>query len=191
MRRAFPVFNGMKFFQVNLLPDATRHEVEYLLLRRVALRLGIVLAIMILALGAMLLPAYFNTALQKADILREQASEEQNPVRRRAAEVDAAVQVTNRRIRLVKNALASSRSASQFLAAILSEASPGLHFERIAFDRDSRTLTLTGKADVRTAILDFQKRIQNLPAVESIVSPISNLIRESAVPFTIMIVAKP
>lgn len=175
----------MQLFQLNVLSQEAKAEGRYALLRVVSIRFGVVLAVLTVLFGVLLLPSYFLTALQKEEFLRQIESEEKNPLRQRAREVAKLVERAKREMRAVKTALVSERAISGLLPVLLEGLPVGIAFDRVEFDLVQSKIKFTGRAVKRNDVLDFEKRLRAIPFITEVISPLSNIIKESDAAFVI------
>lgn len=175
----------MQLFQLNVLSKEAKAEGRYALLRVVSIRFGIVLAVLTVLFGVLLLPSYFLTSLQKGEFLRQIESEEKNPLRQQAREVAELVGRSKRELKAVKTALTSERAISGLLPVLLEGLPAGIAFDRVEFDLVQAKIKFSGRAVKRNDVLDFEKRLKAIPFITEVISPLSNIIRESDAAFVI------
>lgn len=67
----------------------------------------------------------------------------------------------------------------------------GIHISTLSFDRDeNRMLVVRGNADTRDELLLFTQRLENLSFAEGVDSPVTNIIQETEILFTVNIRVK-
>ncbi|MBI4134540.1 MAG: hypothetical protein HY471_00320 [Candidatus Sungbacteria bacterium] len=180
----------MKILPINLLPEEARRTVRYLVWRRIAFRFGFIAAGVLVLTVVALLPAYFFVALQRGEVGRLRDIEEQDPLRPKAEAVARDVARANDAIRTLKATLTEEEPVNQLVSAILEQVPSGIYVKHVEFQRNTRRFSFAGLASHRNDILEFEKQLEKLPFVQEVVSPLSNIIRDANIEFTIQIVIK-
>lgn len=177
-------------YYLNILPKTQKDENRFYILQRTVIRLGVLCAGLIFIESALLLPSYFLTVFQKDEILKLLSYEEKNPVRQHATEIQAKIVISESEISKLRGALLTTQFISSILPTLLAAAPMGIHLAHADFDKNTSTFNFSGKALKRSDILEFQKQLKAIPFVENVVSPLSNIIRESDIDFAIKVIIK-
>lgn len=180
----------MKILQINLLPESARLEARYAVWQRVTLRLSVLAAGVIVVAAGALLPSYVLLSFQEAEIKQAAAREEQNPLRGDAERVAQAVAEANSYIRSLRSALNLEQPVNQMAIAILSQVSHGMRLNHIEFQHASRRFVIAGTAESRNDIIELEKRLSSLSLTEDVISPLTNIVRDTNVSFTMQVIVK-
>ena len=170
---------------LNLLPPQERLNLAYRLRARAAIAVAIGLAVSFAVFLLLLLPSYLAVRLQESEVLRALALERERQVEAgniRAAEDARAID------RLASSALrheAKRPGLASILAALLKDAPDPIRLDLVRFRPDRNELALEGFAPARLDLLEFLQLLERHPRVARVSSPVSNLIREQDIRFTL------
>jgi Tfp pilus assembly protein PilN len=173
---------------INLLPIEDQINIR----RTYRLRSIIVLCWLILGLvlisTVMLVPAYIvqtkraegAKALLESSLKTAKESGKQEGLAKLAA--------TETKVKLLVSATSTPRVA-QFIPPISSLLTSGIRVTKINF-LDTGTIELAGSAATRENMRDFILALEREEKFSEVLSPISNLVRETEIPFTISLLLK-
>lgn len=165
--------------QINLLPPLKQKRVLnlyiflfvkfiFILLLAATIFIGIILG------GASLL---LNESVQQVTLYTNSVDKEFNTVNKEILQIN-----TNLKQIEFVTALRKTWSASLFV--ILRQiVPPAVSLNGLTVSNDGTLVTLQGKAQNRTAILDLQSRLKQIEFVEDASLPLENLIRENNIEF--------
>lgn len=177
----------------NLLPS----ERQRTLRKSYLMRFGIVTcwlfsALVIIAM-ALLLPTYFY-AMQAVEATRDHLSEltsaNKGPDESVVALRLSALSIDAERLSALKNA----PTASSAIRAILAVSHPNVQLLGFSYTpknaKGVRTLAVSGSADTRSALRDYQIALESNPLVENTQLPVSTYAQETDIAFTITLTLK-
>ena len=175
---------------INLLPESEQKK----LAREYAARVGIVLAAFlsgVLLLGILfLIPAYlsaraaYDAAMTRLGALDQAAVAKQIETARRANDLD-------QKLTLLK--VPSKLSAATVLEKLTAKRTLGISITNISYDRRSMgtKLDVQGVSASREALIGFVKNLKSEQAFAEVYSPVSNLVKDRDINFTISIALVP
>lgn len=140
---------------------------------------GLLVANAVLVLPT-LLPLSFERKELKREFATGQEAQQKFQVSARSKELRA-LAATAREIRTY---ISQPRYQSKILDALSNHGNAGVFLETITITQTGEVL-LNGKADTRSALLEFESTLRNSPYLANISFPFSNIIRESNISFSI------
>lgn len=165
---------------VNLLPDNKKDRLKILVkfvfakdLLEMSMLFYSLLAIVFIWSWLSLLTEYNNTALSTTLVNRE------NSTRNRQA------RETNNIIRRFNRAAAGYAPLTPELKDIINTLPDGIKLSQISIDRQQNEINLTGTAQTRAALLDYEKIVKGYPWLKNISSPVSQLFEKENINFEI------
>lgn len=172
---------------INLIPPEAKKTVKYEYWIRVFTVWGFLLSGVCIIAILLLVPSYVlvESEFEALDheVMRKSGSEETYT----AAEEQ--VSIANRVARQL-DVSEPRTSASEVLAAINNLERSGIDlrtYEISRVDGSIQTVQIVGNAVTREALIDFKEELERSPLFESAAVPISDLARESDLPFSIII----
>lgn len=91
---------------------------------------------------------------------------------------------TNTQLKKINSVQKDFTLWSPRLEAIMTAIPNGITIDSLTFDRSDNTFTLVGTADTRDTLDECEKRLKNLPSLESVEIPVGELTRREFIPFT-------
>lgn len=176
----------------NLIPPDAKQRVKKEYWIRVVSVWGILLAICFVIFTALLFPTYvlFNTQL---DALATEISREENERAAEYAAAEEAMAVANDTAdQLIDVSRASG--ALELLQAVEAVLTPEITLDSFAYDRKGEKLnsiTIQGTAANRTSLAAFAEALKRSPHFTQAEVPVSSLVRDSDLPFSINVVVTP
>ena len=157
-------------------------------LRRLSVAFFGVTALFIATGSVLFLPSFLFLSLEEPDILRQISISKESIEAERVRNAKAAIRITNERLAtLFLEKILESAPLSTHLLAIADRIPTGIDMNTITFDASKETITLAGIADSRNNFLAFVALLKNHSAFLSIDSPVTNLLVEHNLPFTLTI----
>ena len=180
----------MNMLTTNLLPTENKKTIELVktakLSRTAAVFIcGLLVANAIIVLPT-LLPLFFERTELKRELATGQEAQKKFQVSARSKELKA-LTTTLREIRIYTS---QPHYPSKILDTLANHKNAGISLETITITETGGVL-LNGKADTRKALLEFEGTLRNSPYLADITSPLSNIIRESNINFSIQGNLKP
>ena len=173
---------------MNLLPLERKDKIQKEKRRRFALVAGVLFPVLFLIALILLLPSFFLVAFEEKNFERQFASLKENAVLKEAEKIESAISELNKKIEFYKTNQKESKNLSPFFYEILkAKPSPialsSFLFEKGADKKDK--IALQGKASDRTAFISFVEALRKNPDFEEVVSPVSNLLKEKDLEFSL------
>lgn len=172
---------------VNLLPPREKENLAYIFESRAVIAVGSAVIAVSFIFLVLLLPTFFALVFQKAEIVRavalEAQGQERSGIAKRAERVRAANFLADRIVRYEQK----QDPIAPLFQAITRAVPPSIRLHSIAFHKDRREFSLDGRAPARADLLRFTRSLEADPRVAKVTSPVSNLVREADVAFTLTI----
>lgn len=172
---------------LNLLPPEEKENLRYAMQSRALVAVAGVSLAAIAVFIVLLLPAFFRISLQTADVLRALRIETEAQERTGIAAEIARIRAANHLAEAVLQERAGQRAVAPLIEAALGAVPPAVSLSRLRFKAEARELTMEGLSSSRAMLLSFINDLKGLPAVAGVSSPITNLIRETDIRFTITV----
>lgn len=173
---------------INILPESGRTVVKREYRIRLVSVFLFLLALLSLAVAVMLLPSYLFATVEA-----EQASLEEARLlssKMASAKTDAEVIVSvNKQIAGLEVFMMAPRP-SEALLSVIRSANSGVDLVRVSYEGGASTISLSGKAVSRDILLQFSKTLQKLPIVLAVDLPVSDLAKNTDVPFSMILTLK-
>lgn len=168
----------------NLLPKEHQKTLELAKTARLTFIAAMLLIGILIANLVFLLPTLLPLLYGRRELSRElqtgKEAQEKFQVHMRATEL----REVSGSIRDIRGYISKPRYVSKILTLLTTNASPGIAVE-MASVAHTGDISITGTAATRKALLDFETLLKNSTYVEDISSPLSNIIRETNIRFTL------
>lgn len=174
---------------LNLLPREDLRNISYEKLSRVGLGIHVLIAIMISTGAVLLLPTYFFLTFQEHDVVRQINITKQSTEIQRVEKAEAAIKAINEKVRLLSSTTLPEPAAS-YLTAVRTHTPANVSITRLSFSRKDNTVEVQGAAETREDFLRFVAALHTDPLFQEISSPISNILKERKLTFTVSITAR-
>lgn len=168
----------------NLLPPQEKTVIEWEKAQRVVRYFSFVFSLVFIIGVVFLLPSFLPAFFEEKELERSLLIE-------RNASQKLGVGESLNRAKHLKAILASVRrqaakplTASSFLIELLKESDSDIDLTSISLEKDG-SVRMAGNARTRRGLLDFERRLRDSGKLQEISSPLSNLIRETDINFTI------
>jgi len=148
----------------------------------------VVLLIFAGAIGVVLmLSSYFAAAFSKDAVLQRLQAAEDILEKKDFKRIEEQVEKINEIIAVFEKNESARRAAAPLLMKIANITPASVKFEslKLAAKEDAAILTLTGVATTREIFLDFVEKLKKLDEMESVSSPVKNLLKETDVVFAL------
>lgn len=174
---------------INLLPpvsqDLARREQWFRVVRIAASA-----AAGIFFLGfVFLLPSYFPIFLRHRDLSRSLALEKEAVEKLHISETVAAIRTAQRELMLLQKFIAIPPRASDSMAAVMGVRGEGIAITSLTLKGES--IHLAGTAATRRFLLEFEKQLRESGRFQEVIIPLSNIVRETNISFSITAKLKP
>lgn len=175
---------------LNLLPPRHRENIAFEMRARAVLAVGSGLILVALAAAALLLPTFFLLVFQKNELEREVKLERQQGQRAGVPEEAERIERLNSLARVVLNQETESLPVFPIFEAVFRDVPPALRLESARFRSAEKEVVIAGFAPTRLAMLEFLRALENNPRVAKISSPVTNIIKEADIKFSVTVIVK-
>lgn len=173
---------------INLLPIEEKRNIEREELRRLIRFLGMGIAAVFFIASALLLPAYFPIALERRELTRALAFEQDASEKLTGASIGSPRSLRVR-VDAIRSLSSGVGSASRIFGDLFAGAGD-VRFHTISIKKDG-TFALTGFARTRKELLDFEKAFRASGKFQEVFFPLSNIVQESNINFSAQGMLKP
>ena len=172
---------------LNLLPPAEKRNLAIIWRTRVlVLVTGGVVAVVLVGV-LLLLPTYFLIGFQTAETVRAADLERQTQMQSGIETQITHIRSANRIAEAVKQYQGQQRAVFPIFEAMIRSAGESVRIEAIKFRREDWECTVQGFAPTRQDLLAFTSALEKNEAIAEVSSPVSNLIRETAINFSLTV----
>ena len=176
---------------LNLLPPAEKEHLIYVCRAR---SLVVIASGFIAVLGVsfvLLLPTFSLLFFQKTEAIRAVAIEREAEERTGLKDRIARIERVNRLAHAVEEHESKRGDLAGLFESILRDVPPGVRIASLRIKSQTRELSLVGFAPTRQHLLELLKNLERNARVATVSSPITNIIREVDIDFSIAITLTP
>ena len=140
-----------------------------------------------------MMPSYFLLVLSKDDILRRLDAAKENFEQKSFKNEDNEIKGVNLLVSGYENDQNKRKALAPILSKFASVSRPEIKISYLNLrktDGGAFSLFVRGKASRREAFLDYLESLKSLPEAESVASPISNLLKDNDLDFSLEIKLK-
>lgn len=170
-------------FNSNLLPGVEKKEVKREETRRIITFFSLGTAVMFLLASVLLLPSYLPLFSQRQELERSLDLERQISSALGVTENLGTVIAVRRTLASVRDFLDAPRSTSGTMQWFFDQAGADVALQSLSL-REGGLVSIGGVAKTRRALLDFEKKLRESGRFQDIASPLSNIIQEANINFT-------
>lgn len=174
----------------NLLPPEKKIERATEKQIRVAVVWGWSVAALLLFFTLLLLPSYFVASFQHQEILRNLALTEESPIIQRIADIRRSLTALKQNAFDIEKISKETGLFSAIIADIVGALPQDIIPTAIQFDGGNRKMILYGLARRRNSLVALEQALRELPRVEDVSVPLSDLVQNIDIPFSITITIK-
>lgn len=175
---------------INLLPTEEKKIVKLEETRRLILFFAGGLVGVFIIGSALLSPSFLPLYLERSELERSLRLEEEARAALKVDEVFGRIHRFESAISSVRNFTRVSPRASEILEELLAHAGSGIALDNVTVKKGGETV-LTGMAQGRRDLLQFEKNLRDSDKFQEISSPLSNIVRETNINFTLQGRLKP
>lgn len=172
---------------LNLLPPDEKINLAYEFRTRAVLRVGWLLIACFFITGVLFLPTMFFLSFQKSEVARtlelERLREERSGIREEMVRVKAA----NQEADVVRQNLTTRRTSSGLMRELLAAIPAGVSLSDVTYMPLTNTVLIGGFSPTRVTFLTFLDGLQKNARVAHVISPVSNVIRDTDITFSVTI----
>lgn len=172
---------------LNLLPPSEKTDLAYELRARAVTGVGFAFVAASLISLVLILPTWFFVEFQRSDVVRAEElsrkQEEQSGITR----TEELIRTANRISETVKANLTNRARPSPIIEVVLRELPREISLTTIQYKSQAKELSVSGLSPTRDAFLAFTRGLKTQPEIKDVSSPISNVIHESDIRFSLVI----
>ncbi|MBI2639423.1 MAG: hypothetical protein HYW90_00825 [Candidatus Sungbacteria bacterium] len=176
---------------LNLLPPNEKRDFRYELYRRTVLFFGFWLSVYGVVFGILATPAYFFAVFQLAEFERSRDAEIAALKESDAGAIEDKINVFNQRLQFMIKREEKKQSVVALITGIFSETPKDVEVSLVKVDVRRGEAVLLGKAKTRGALLQFIAALRKDPIVGNVSSPVSNIIKEENIDFSLNLKTNP
>ena len=175
-------------YSLNLLPPEDRKQMGRERMSRFFKLIFGITAALFLTGDVLLLPTYFFLFFEHKGIQQQQVTLEQNTKTEQAKTATARIEEINAQLKRFPHEYPLTVSpATRYLQYISQGIPPGIGLTSFAYLKEEKSITLRGKAVRRDDLLAFISHLRDNTAFGNVESPVTNLLKEEYIDFTITI----
>ena len=181
----------LNLLKMNLLPEENKILFKKHYLKRLLVVLGIFIFSIIAAGALVLTPMYLLVLSYKNYLRQETKSYLQKDVKLADSAVALEIKNLNSRLKLIEN-MGKEKKLNLIFKDILDSKNPGVRIISFSYEKSKKTeiygkLSLAGTAKTREDLLIFEGRLKKEFGDQGVVSPVSNLINEKDLVFSLVL----
>lgn len=173
---------------INLLPaeDKTINKKDYL--SRLFVVVGILFFIIVTIAFVLFLPVFFSLFFEKKDLAIQLNVIKQGDSSVEAEKIYADLDVLNTKLFLYEKNNDEVRQVSTLMEKIISFKTDGISLSYFKYEKDKNgKIVIMGKSASRSEFVNFKKKLEDDKSFSAVSSPLSNLLKETDINFTITI----
>jgi len=173
---------------INLLPneDKITNKKDYL--SRLFMVSGILLFVVITIAFVLFLPVFLSLFFEEKDLSGQLKVIKQGDTSVEAEKIYADLDVLNTRLSLYEKNNNEVRQVSVLIEKIIALKTSGIRISYLKYEKDSNgKIVIIGKSDNRADFVDFKKKLEDDELFGAVSSPLSNLLKETDISFTMTI----
>lgn len=170
----------------NLLPPEEKIHLAHAMRLRALLGVGGGFFVVFLIATVLLVPTILLLTFQKFELVRRVAIETENVKRVGIAEQARELTEANKFAEMVNQMEEKRRFVSPLIASVIQSIPSGLRLESLRFHVAAGELILAGFAPHRASFLQFIHALEKNPRIATVSSPVSNVIKEVDIVFSII-----
>jgi hypothetical protein len=157
------------------------------ILRAVCVALGMTIAALVMLI-VLLLPSYFFLVFSRDDVLRRLDAEQTTFARRDVKPLEAEIETANQTVATYLQGRSKHKNFAPLLVALSEITAPTVHLGQITIRQGSGkyVMELSGRAGTRDDFLEYLRQLRAHQMFDSVSSPVSNLLKEKDVAFTLV-----
>jgi hypothetical protein len=181
---------------VNLLPQDYQKKIKAEHFRRLIAIFGFLIFIVIAANIVLLLPFQLSAVLQAKELQRELEITKKSPLFARIADIEKIIKELNAETDLFTKQENGRFEIGPIIKSVVSLRPAGINIQSFIFEAEDRAknqparISISGQAGSRPALLNFIKANESNRFFSQIRSPISNLLKEEDINYSLVLELK-
>ena len=176
--------------QYNILSPEEKEKISFLYWRRIAIVWGGAFLLVGVFAGILFLPTYLTLTLEHREVLRNLEITETSPVQMRVKKIQQILGDLRKNNEVLKNKYEKAGEISSNVLTILGATPTGVFINSAEFNLISKRLNIQGNASTRAGLLRLQENLKKIPTIANVDIPLSDLVSESNIRFTIQVTLK-
>lgn len=169
---------------INLLPTGERTRVRAEELSRIVRFFGSALILLFIVASVFLSPSFLPMIFERRELERSLALIEGRAENTKSREILANARAVSKTLLEVGSAFERRARASAVFSMFSDELPSGIEVSNLTV-KENGDVVVNGRAATRREILQFEDALRKSERFESLVTPLSNIIRNTDIPFTI------
>lgn len=134
---------------------------------------------------AVLLPVYFSALTERKEISEELKKNENSKSGAGIKSIETEASSLNRLFReIIRRGTADNRNVSSVINRLIADSDNRILFSSISYRRN-KEVYITGFSPTRQDLISFEKKLLEYEGLKEVSSPVSNLIKEANINFSI------
>lgn len=175
---------------INLLPLSERSRVRAEELSRMVRFFGSVLMLSFIVAAVFLSPSFLPMIFEERELERSLALLEERAENTKSREITANARSVSKTLSEVGSAFERRARVSSIFSMFSDELPSGIEVLNLTV-KENGEVVVSGRAATRREILQFEDVLRKSGRFESLITPLSNIIRNTDIPFTIQGKLKP
>ncbi len=178
----------MASMNYSLLPISYQKEIRREKIMRIGLLFVLLISTVFFVGIIFMLPSYFTLVFSRADVLRRLDAEQKALARQDTAALEQSIGAVNGHANAYKDNEAMRKRLGPIMVHLAAADTTSIRLSYIDFHSSNGgmfTITLNGVAITRDALLAYIQNLKEVPEFAAVHSPISNLLKEIDVPFSL------
>lgn len=170
---------------LNLLPPEEKLNLIRVFRRRAVVGVGGGLAAVFIIFLILLLPTIFMLEAEKSELLRAVRIERERQEKTGSDRQAADIMKVNLLAEKILGYNEGRRQIFPLFESIIGETPPAVGIEHILLNNASGEIAISGLSDAREDLLKFLDAIGKNPGIEKVSSPVTNLVKEKNIRFSL------
>lgn len=180
----------MTMLTTNLLPQEDKKTIELVKTAKLSRTAAVFVCGLLVINAVLVLPTLLPLLFERKELKREFATGQEAQQKFQVSARSKELRVLAATLREIRVYASQPHYPSKILDTLANHGNAGISLETITV-AETGGVILNGKADTRKALLEFESTLRNSPYLADISSPLSNVIRESNISFSIQGNLKP
>lgn len=170
--------------RLNLLPPQEKKRLEFVKFNSLLASLAIWLSVFLTIFVILLLSAFFSLSILLQEQRRLIEIRQSDPKTQYLLEIEKKIEQANQIIKQVHLKQAEIILWTPLLEEISEIVPSGIYLNNLSYQATKGQISLSGWADCRDNLLNFQKSLEESPFFEEIEAPLANLIKQKDINFS-------
>lgn len=171
---------------LNLLPQQYKYEYVFEKKKRVVVFLCIFVSLILILFNALLFSTYLFLAIGENAARDAIEAQQSTDIAKRLADIEKDIRAANAKIGTLANAEKEIVPIAPVLEKTALLVGDGAYMKSVSLDAATRSVTMTGFAETRNAVLGIAKLLSESDFIDaqSVKNPVKNILKETDIEFT-------